>query len=74
MLPKLLACEEVKTGRLVQVIDEYTGPKKGIYFVYAGRRQKAAAVAAFVDFAWNELKKVPLGITRGLGLIFITPL
>ncbi len=57
MLPKLLACEEVRGGRLVQVMEEYTGPKKDIYLVYAGRRQKAAKVAAFVDFAMERIKE-----------------
>ncbi len=56
MLPKLLACEEVKAGRFVQVMDEYTGPQKDIYLVYAGRRQKAAKVAAFVEFALERIK------------------
>ncbi len=56
MLPKPLAKEELESGELTVVLPEYNGPKKDLYLMYAGRRQKAVKVSAFVEFALERIK------------------
>lgn len=45
----------LKSGRLVQVLSQFTTPEADIYAVYPQRHQLAARVRAFVDFAAASL-------------------
>ncbi len=57
LVPKLLAHDELQSGELVSVLPDYQGGSKDLYLMYAGRRQKAAKVAAFIDFAMDRIKQ-----------------
>jgi DNA-binding transcriptional LysR family regulator len=57
LVPKLLVSDELESGDLVSVMPDYQGMTKDLYLMYAGRRQKAAKVAAFVDFAMERIKQ-----------------
>jgi len=57
MVPKMLAVDEIEEGRLVEVLPDYDGPEKDIFLVYASRRQQAAKVLAFINFAMQRIKE-----------------
>ncbi len=59
LLPKSIAMDELQSGQLLVVLPEYSSPKKDFYLMYAGRRQKAVKVSAFVDFALERIKSNP---------------
>ncbi|MCL6705882.1 LysR family transcriptional regulator [Pseudomonas sp. R2.Fl] len=42
--------EDVKAGRLVQVLDDWCPPFDGFYIYYPSRRQMRPALRAFIDF------------------------
>jgi len=52
--PLFFVAEDVRSGRLVTLLEEYEEPLRGIYAVYPHRRHLSAKVRAFVDFlvAW----------------------
>ena len=52
----------LRSGRLVQVLDNYQTPPADIYAIYPQRHQTAARVRAFVDFLGAKFAKAtPLG-------------
>ncbi len=57
MLPSIVAADDLDAGNLVRVLPDYTSGNKNFYLVYAGRRQKAAKVSAFIDFALERIKE-----------------
>ena len=57
MMPTIVAADELDAGNLVRVLPDYTSPIKNFYLVYAGRRQKAAKVSAFIDFTLERIKE-----------------
>jgi len=66
MVPRVLAVDDIEAGRLVAVLPEYNSPHKDLYLMYAGRRQKAPKVAAFIDFALQRIKEdAPWDLPKG---------
>ncbi|MGE5650110.1 LysR family transcriptional regulator [Noviherbaspirillum sp. UKPF54] len=52
--PLFLLAEELRSGRLVEVLREYRLPEIGIYAVYPSRKHLSAKVRSFVDFLAAE--------------------
>ena len=52
-------CEDLRAGRLKQVLPEYRLPDSGIYAVMPQRRLVLPRVRAFVDFLTQQLGKTP---------------
>ena len=48
--PLFIVEEDLKAGRLVQVLEHYTSAEYGIYAVYPSRQHLSAKVRTFVDF------------------------
>ena len=48
--PTFLAAQDIRAGRLVEVLSEYTSSELGIYAVYPSRKHLSAKVRSFVDF------------------------
>lgn len=48
--PLFLCGEELRQGRLVEVLKEYRSPELGLYAVYPSRKHLSAKVRTFVDF------------------------
>lgn len=48
--PLFLSAEELRSGRLVEVLSEYRSGEIGIYAVYPSRKYLSAKVRTFVDF------------------------
>lgn len=53
--PLFLCGEDLRSGRLVEVLGAYRSPDLGIYAVYPSRKHLAAKVRTFVDFVAHEL-------------------
>ena len=53
MIPKLLAQDEIDSGRLVELLPEYELPKREVYALYHDRDNMPKKVRVFID----ELKK-----------------
>ena len=50
MEPDFIVADEVRSGRLVRVLDEFAPPRQPIAAVYPSRRHLSAKVRVFVDF------------------------
>jgi DNA-binding transcriptional LysR family regulator len=48
--PRFIVDDEVRAGRLVQVLTEYGSEELGIYALYPSRRHLSAKVRSFIDF------------------------
>jgi DNA-binding transcriptional LysR family regulator len=48
--PTFLIGEDLRAGRLVEILTEYTSSELGIYAVYPSRKHLSAKVRTFVDF------------------------
>lgn len=46
----MLVADDLKEGRLVQVLDDYEADDIGIFVVYANRRHLSSKIRAFVDY------------------------
>jgi DNA-binding transcriptional LysR family regulator len=55
LLPTFIVGADVRTGRLRQVMDRYTGLEGGVYAIYAQGRHLPAKVRAFIDFLADRL-------------------
>jgi DNA-binding transcriptional LysR family regulator len=53
--PLFIVEEDLKAGRLVQVLNEYAATDFGIYAVYPSRKHLSAKVRTFVDFLVDKL-------------------
>lgn len=53
--PWFIIEEDVRAGRLEQVLQDYTSEELGIYAVYPSRRHLSAKVRTFVDFVAEKL-------------------
>ncbi len=49
--PSFLVGEDLRAGRLVEVLSDYRSEELGIYIVYASRKHLPPKVRSFVDFA-----------------------
>jgi DNA-binding transcriptional LysR family regulator len=54
--PWFIVEEDVRTGRLERVLEDYASEEMGIYAVYPSRRYLSAKVRTFVDFILEALK------------------
>lgn len=52
-------CEDIRAGRLKQVLPDYSLPESGIYAVMPQRRMVLPRVRAFVEFLTQQLGDVP---------------
>jgi DNA-binding transcriptional LysR family regulator len=59
MEPDFIVDAELRSGRLVRMLADYTAPTTGIYAVYASRRHLSAKVRAFVDFLAERCAELP---------------
>jgi DNA-binding transcriptional LysR family regulator len=59
MLPDFVAASELKSGRLVAVLDDYMASDAGIYAVYPHRRYLPAKVRVLVDFLVQWFREHP---------------
>ena len=57
--PLFIVEEDLKAGRLVQVLEQYTSSQYGIYAVYPSRKHLSAKVRTFVDFLVAHLGREP---------------
>jgi len=48
--PDFIVAPDIRAGRLVRLLGEFTAPAAGIHAVYPSRRHLSAKVRAFVDF------------------------
>lgn len=55
-LTEVLVAEHIASGRLVQVMEDWTPPYPGISLYYPGRRQVPAGLRAFIDLI-RELRR-----------------
>ncbi|MEP0518807.1 MAG: LysR family transcriptional regulator [Hyphomicrobiales bacterium] len=53
----MLVAEDIKSGRLIQVLDEYEADDIGIFVVYANRRHLSSKIRAFVDYMSGNYPK-----------------
>jgi DNA-binding transcriptional LysR family regulator len=51
--------EDMKTGRLVRVLEDWTPPRAGLSLYYPGRRNPSAALRAFMDLARDLRARSP---------------
>lgn len=54
-LPKFIVEQELKTGQLVTLFDEYKRTDINIYLVYASRKHMASKVRVFIDFMTQQM-------------------
>lgn len=53
----MLVAEDLKQGRLVQVLEDYEANDVGIFVVYANRRHLSSKIRAFVDYMSKNYQK-----------------
>lgn len=54
---QMLVAEDLKEGRLVQVLEDYEANDVGIFVVYANRRHLSSKIRAFVDYMSKNYQK-----------------
>lgn len=54
-LPTFLLCEELRSGKLVPILQDYALPAIDVYAVYLPGARRAARIKAMVEFLWNAL-------------------
>jgi DNA-binding transcriptional LysR family regulator len=54
-LPRFIADAEIEREQLVQILPEYSMPRKDLYVVYPDRQHKPAKLVAFLEFFKNKL-------------------
>ncbi|GAA4028508.1 hypothetical protein GCM10022212_28350 [Actimicrobium antarcticum] len=55
--PLFIVAEDLRAGRLVQVLQEVVSRELGIYAIYPSRKHLSAKVRTFVDFVVTQLAK-----------------
>jgi DNA-binding transcriptional LysR family regulator len=53
--PRFIVDDDLRTGRLVEVLTNYSTVELGIYAIYPSRKHLSAKVRTFVDFLVNKL-------------------
>jgi len=56
MMPRFMVVEDIESGRLVSVMEEYVNNVGGLYVLYPHARYLSATVRAFVDFIVDYFK------------------
>ncbi len=59
VLPSYMIGEELKTGRLVQVLKAYPVASVNIHAVYPHRKYLSTKVRTFLDFLWRRMQPKP---------------
>ncbi|MDH5559107.1 MAG: substrate binding domain-containing protein, partial [Alphaproteobacteria bacterium] len=59
--PTFMVCDDLRDGRLEQVLRDYEPPNRGIYAVYPHNRHLSAKVRVFVDYLVEALASPPWG-------------
>jgi len=54
-LPTFLVCDELRSGRLLPLLPEYTLPSLAVYAVYLPGARRAARIKAMVEYLWDAL-------------------
>lgn len=57
--PLFIVEDDLQSGRLVQVLGDYTSTEYGIYAVYPSRKHLSAKVRTFVDFLVDRVSAMP---------------
>ena len=57
VVSNFLVCDDIKAGRLEQLLPEYDAGIAGIYAVYQNRHYQQAKVRLFIDFIETQLKR-----------------
>lgn len=60
-LPTWMVGPDLETGRLEEVLDDYSQPEPSVHVIYPPGRHLSAKVRAFVDFLAGHFKERPLG-------------
>ena len=58
-LPIYMLSKDLKTGRLISVLNDYEGAKRPIHAVYLHRMHLSAKIRTFVDFLYNQYQRYP---------------
>jgi len=56
IVPEFVVLEEVKSGKLISILENYIAQGSGFYAVYPNRRHVPAKVRTFIDFMSKRLK------------------
>lgn len=54
-LPTFLVCDELRSGKLIPILTDYTIPSINVYAVYLPAARRAARIKAMVDHLWDTL-------------------
>lgn len=57
ILPSFMVCDELRSGKLQQVLADYPLPDKHIFAVYLPSARRSARVRAMTEFLWEALGK-----------------
>ena len=57
LLPMFLCAEDVKAGRLVRLLPEWSANERAVHFVYPGQKYVPPKLSTFIQFASESLKK-----------------
>ena len=58
LVPEYVVGEDIRAGRLVEILQPYRLPDDGIHAVYPHKRHIAAKVRAFIDFLASEFASI----------------
>jgi DNA-binding transcriptional LysR family regulator len=65
LTPNFIVGEDIKTGRLEQLLPEYRAQEISIYAVYPERRHLLPKVQAFIDFMKQRISESPYWDSSG---------
>lgn len=51
-VPDVTVTQELQSGRLVRLLEDWSPPFPGLYLYYPGRRQTSAALRALIGMLW----------------------
>jgi DNA-binding transcriptional LysR family regulator len=55
LLPSFLVSEELRSGKLIPILQDYATPPIGVYAVYLPGARRAARIKAMVEYLWEAL-------------------
>jgi DNA-binding transcriptional LysR family regulator len=58
-MPTFVVGEDIKQGRLIQLLPEYKLLERSIYIMFADRQHMAPKIRAFIDFFADRMKSTP---------------
>ena len=60
-MPLLSVAEDLKTGRLLRLLPDYTAVEAAIQALYLGGRHLSARVRTFLDFVAKRMREADIG-------------